>query len=225
MSDEFVLDAELRSDKGKGASRRLRRTGKVPAIIYGGEGDAQPIMLDQNQVGRRLENEAFYSHILTLKVDGKPQEAILRDLQRHPVKPVILHMDFNRISQDRAIHVHVPLHFLNEDTCVGVKKEGGVISKMVTELEISCLPKDLPEFINVDLLDVALGSGIHLSQIQMPEGVQIVSLVSGGGDLIVVSVHKHKEVVEEPLEAAEAAVEAAPAAVVDDKKKEEGGAS
>lgn len=223
MSNEYTLDAELRSDKGKGASRRLRRTGKVPGIIYGGEGDAQAVTLDHNQVRNRLENEAFYSHILTLNVDGKPQEAILRDLQRHPIKPVILHMDFNRISQDRVIHVHVPLHFLNEEKCVGVKQEGGVISKMLTELEVACLPKDLPEFINIDLLDVSLGSAIHLSQIQLPEGAQSVSLLSGGDDVIVVSVHKHKEVAEEAVEGEEVAAAEVPATAVAEDKPEGGG--
>ncbi len=231
MSNEFELDAEARSDKGKGASRRLRRAGKVPAIVYGGKDEAQSITLDHAQVSHRLENEAFYSHILTLKVDGKPQEAILRDLQRHPVKPIIMHMDFNRISQDRAIHVRVPLHFVNEEKCVGVKQEGGVISKMVTEVEVACLPKDLPEFIDVDLLEVPLGSAVHLSEIQLPEGVQITALVSGGDDVIVVSVHKHKEVIEEEIEVevegelgeeadAEAASEEA-----DSEEKEEGGDS
>jgi large subunit ribosomal protein L25 len=222
MSNEFVLDAESRSDKGKGASRRLRRAGRVPAIIYGGNKDAESISLDHAQITHRLGNEAFYSHILTINVDGKPQEAILRDLQRHPVKPVILHMDFNRISQDRAIHVRVPLHFLNEEKCIGVKQQGGAVSKMVTELEVSCLPKDLPEFINVDMLELELGSALHLSEIQLPEGVQIVALISGGDDVIVVSVHRHKEVVEEVEEGVEAPAEAAPAeAPAEDK--EEGG--
>lgn len=228
MSNEFTLDAETRSDKGKGASRRLRRAGKVPAIVYGGEGEAQPITLDQNQVTHRLENEAFYSHILTLNVDGKPQEAILRDLQRHPIKPAILHMDFNRISQDRVIHVRVPLHFLNEDKCVGVKQEGGVISKVQTEVEVACLPKDLPEFINIDIQDMRIGQAIHLSEISMPEGVQITALISGGDDVIVVSVHKHKEVVEEvEAEAAEGEEVVAEVAVgaAEGDKKEEGGDS
>ena len=223
MSNEFFLDAESRSDMGKGASRRLRRTGKVPAIIYGGEGEAQPIMLDQNQVNRRLENEAFYSHVLTLNVDGKPQEAILRDLQRHPIKPVILHMDFNRVSQDRVIHVHVPLHFLNEEKCVGVKQEGGVVSKMVTEVEVACLPKDLPEFINIDLADLKIGSSVHLSGIQTPEGVHIASLVSGGDDVMVLSVHKHKEVSEaaEGEEAGEFVAET-PTAAAEESEKDAG---
>ncbi|MBN1379827.1 MAG: 50S ribosomal protein L25/general stress protein Ctc [Gammaproteobacteria bacterium] len=225
MSDEFVLDAELRSDKGKGASRRLRRTGKVPAIVYGGTGETQSITLDHSQVSHRLENEAFYSHILTLKIDGKPQEAILRDMQRHPIKPIILHMDFNRISQDRAIHVHVPLHFLNEEKCIGVKQEGGVISKMLNELEVSCLPKDLPEFINIDMLELKLGSTVHLSDIQMPEGVHIASLVSGGDDVIVASVHKHKEVVEEVPEGEEVVAGAVPTAAEAEETKQEDGDS
>lgn len=209
MSDEFTLDAELRSDMGKGASRRLRRSNKVPAIIYGGENDAVAITLDHHQVSHRLQNEAFYSHILTLNVNGKAEEAVLRDLQRHPSKQQILHVDFQRVSKDRAVHVHVPLHFLNEDKCVGVKQGGGLISKIITEVEVSCLPKDLPEFIEIDLIDLNVGSSIHLSEMKLPEGVSLVALSHGGEhDTSVVSVHKQRGGSDED-EAAGAAPEAA----------------
>ena len=131
-------------------------------------------------------------------------------------------MDFNRISQDRAIHVHVPLHFLNEEKCIGVKQEGGVISKMLNEVEVSCLPKNLPEFINIDMLELKLGDTVHLSDIQLPEGVQIASLVSGGDDVIVASVHKHKEVVEEAPEGEEVAEGVAAAPAAEENKQEDG---
>jgi large subunit ribosomal protein L25 len=142
---DFTLDAELRTDKGKGASRRLRRSNKVPAILYGENKESAPLLLEHNQVLRRLGNEAFYSHILTLNINGAAHEAVLRDVQRHPARPVIMHMDFQRISQDRAIRVHVPLHFINEDRCEGVKTGGGLISKVLSEVEVECLPRYLPE--------------------------------------------------------------------------------
>ncbi len=191
MSEAFQLDAESRSDMGKGASRRLRRENKVPGIIYGGSDEPQSITLDHFQVLQRLDNEAFYSHILTLSVDGKSQEVVLRDLQRHPAKPVILHMDFQRVSSDREIHVHVPLHFLNEEKCYGVKMTGGLLSKIVTEVEVSCFPQSLPEYIEVDLIDLKLGESLHLSDIQLPEGVALVALSHGDGhDTGIAAVHK-----------------------------------
>ncbi|HEX5056783.1 MAG TPA: 50S ribosomal protein L25/general stress protein Ctc, partial [Gammaproteobacteria bacterium] len=176
---DFTLDAEVRADKGKGASRRLRRTNKVPAILYGADKEAASLLLDHNQVLRRLENEAFYSHILTININGTAQEAVLRDVQRHPAKPMVMHMDFQRISQDRAIRVHVPLHFINEDKCEGVKTGGGLISKVLSEVEVECLPRYLPEFIEVDMAKVQLGESLHLSQLQLSEGVKLVALAHG----------------------------------------------
>lgn len=208
---DFTLDAELRTDKGKGASRRLRRSNKVPAILYGENKDAAPLLLDHNQVLRRLENEAFYSHILTLNINGSAQEAVLRDVQRHPARPVILHMDFQRISQDRAIRVHVPLHFINEDKCEGVKTGGGLISKVVTEVEVECLPRYLPEYIEVDLHKMQLGQSLHLSELNLPEGVKLVALTHGAhADATVVMVYKPRAAEEEaPVAAAPAEGEAA----------------
>jgi len=201
MSVDFTLNAELRNeqDHGKGASRRLRKMGKVPAVLYGGGEDTVSVTLDHDSLMHSLDQEAFYSHILTVEVAGKSQRAILRDLQRHPYKPTILHMDLLRVREDTAINVHVPLHFLNEDTCPGVKLEGGVISHNIVELEISCLPKHLPEFIEVDAGELKLNESLHLSDIKVPEGVTIVELSHGDDhDHVVVSVNVKREIEIEP---------------------------
>ncbi len=208
MSVDFTLNAELRDEQqqGKGASRRLRKLGKVPAIIYGGGEEPVSITFDHDKLAHSLEQEAFYSHILTVEVAGKSQRAILRDLQRHPYKTTVLHMDLLRVREDTAINVHVPLHFLNEDTCPGVKLEGGVISHNIVEVEISCLPKDLPEFIEVDAAELKLNDSLHLSDIKVPDGVTIVELAHGEGhDHVVVSVHVKRAVEEEPIATDEAA--------------------
>lgn len=198
MSIDFAVDAEARDDLGKGASRRLRRSGRVPAIIYGAGEAPQNISLDHNKMMHNFENEAFFSHIITVNLNGKKQKAILRDLQRHPARPVILHVDFQRVSDDQAINVHVPLHFLGEDICPGVKQEGGSISHNVIEVEISCLPKDIPEFIEVDVSGLSIGDSIHLSEVKVPEGVTIAALTHGEGhDQQVLSVHTTKIAVEE----------------------------
>lgn len=206
MSNEFSLNAEPRSDEGKGASRRLRRLqNKVPAVIYGGTDAPQSISLSANELNKALSNEAFYSHILTLNLEGKEQQAILRDLQRHPAKPVVLHADFQRIDANQKIHMNVPIHFINEDTCVGVKLQGGTISHQLTEVEVNCLPKDLPEYIEVDMEKLELDASLHLSDITMPEGVEIIALTHGAAhDLPVANVHATRVSVEEaPTEAAD----------------------
>ena len=181
MSVDFTLNAEVRDESqlGKGASRRLRRLGKVPAVIYGGGEDPVSVTFDHDSLMHSLEQEAFYSHILNVDVAGKSERAILRDLQRHPYKPTVLHMDLLRVREDTAINVHVPLHFLNEESCHGVKMEGGAISHNIVEIEISCLPKDLPEFIEVDTADIKLNEALHLSDIKVPDGVTIVELSHG----------------------------------------------
>ncbi len=191
MSNEFSLNAELRTDEGKGASRRLRRLqNKVPAVIYGGTEAPQSISLAANELDKALMNEAFYSHILTLNVEGKEQQAILRDLQRHPAKPLILHADFQRIDATHAITMNVPLHFINEEKCPGVKLQGGAISHQMTEVEIKCLPKDLPEYIDVDMAEVEIDSTLHLSDIKLPAGVEIIALTHGADhDLPIATVH------------------------------------
>ena len=194
MSVDFTLHAKGREVSGKGASRRLRRlTGEVPAIVYGGKKDAQSITLIHKDVIKALENEAFYSHIISLDVDGKSEDVIVKDVQRHPAKTAILHLDFLRISKTTALTIRVPLHFINEDSCIGVKKEGGIISHTMSELEVQCLPKDLPEYIEVDVSELALGSTLHISDITLPKGVESVALSYGSDhDLPVAAVNKAK---------------------------------
>ena len=224
MAISFNLSAELRSDKGKGASRRLRRLGKVPGILYGaGEGPVQ-LSFNHNEVQNSLAHEAFYSHILKIKVGKDEHQAIIKDLQRHPAKPVIMHLDFLRVKDDVEIRVHVPLHFKNEKEAVGVKTQGGVVSHNMIEVEIACLPRYLPEFIEVDILGLELNHALHLSDLKLPEGVRVVQLAYGEEhDLPVVSIHHPRiEVEEEPAAAAapaegaaapaEGAAAAAPAA-------------
>ena len=198
MTQSFTLDAETRNDKGKGASRRLRRLEqKVPAIIYGGSEEPTPISLEQRHLIKALENEAFYSQVLTLNVEGKPVKTVLKDLQRHPFKPTIVHADFQRIDESKALTLHVPLHFINEDSSVGVKK-GAAISHSAIDVEISCLPKDLPEYIEVDMASADIGQIIHLSDIQLPEGVSIPSLALGSDhDLAIATVSKPKDTAED----------------------------
>ncbi|MDD3516843.1 MAG: 50S ribosomal protein L25/general stress protein Ctc [Chromatiales bacterium] len=198
---DFELIAEKRDDKGKGASRRLRRAGKVPAILYGGGKDPLPLNLDHNALIKNLEHEAFYSHILTVKLDGGAEKAILRDIQRHPYKPTVLHVDLLRVSEDQKIRVHVPLHFLNEESCVGVKTSGGTIAHTLAEVEVECLPRDLPEYIAVDLANVNVGETIHLSNLELSAGVALVQLMHEH-DLPVVSVHKPRGAAEETTEGA-----------------------
>ena len=177
---DFTLNANARDDLGKGASRRLRRNADlVPAIVYGGNKEPQSISIAARELNKALESEAFYSSIIGLSIDGKTEEVLLKALQRHPAKPRILHADFQRVVAGQKVLVHVPLHFINEETCVGVKQEGGMIFRNLPEVEVSCLPKDLPDFIEVDLLDLKLGQTLHLSDLKLPEGVTIPSLALG----------------------------------------------
>lgn len=202
---DFTLSATLREESGKGASRRLRREqGLVPAIIYGGRKKPQNISLQFNELNRQLENEAFYSHIITLKVDGNDEDVILKDLQRHPAKIDIYHADFLRVSKTKKFTTKVPLHFINAETSTGVKEQGGVVSHNMTELEISCLPGDLPEFIEVDLAKLELGHSLHISDLKLPKGVESVALSHGKDhDLPVANVHKPKGVAIEEEESSE----------------------
>ena len=196
MAMSFELNAEPRSDMGKGASRRLRHAGKVPAIMYGGGKDPEALSLSHNEVLRNLEHEAFYSHILTVKSGGAETQAILRDLQRHPSKPVVMHMDLQRISATEKLKTHAPIHFIGEDVAPGVKA-GGLVSHDLTEVSIECLPKNLPEYIEVDVSGLEIGDSIHLSGLNVPEGVTLIDLARGDDyDSSVVSVHA-KRVVEE----------------------------
>lgn len=178
MASSFVFEAEARVNKGRGDARRLRQLGKVPAVMYGGGLDPVGLVLEHNKVLKDLENEAVYSHILTIKIDGKEHRAILKDLQRHPSRPVVMHMDFQRVSAAEKIRVHVPLHFINQDISVGVKK-GGVVTHNMVDVEVVCLPEHLPEFLEVDLAQVDVGQSVHLSELKVPEGVDVVALSHG----------------------------------------------
>ncbi len=189
---DFDINAQSRSDVGKGASRRLRSEGKVPAVLYGAGKDALSLSLDHDEIFHHLEHEAFYSHILSIKVDGKAEKAVLKDVQRHPSKPKIQHVDFQRVSETHKIHMHVPLHFIGEDVAPGVKA-GGLVSHLMTSVDINCLAKDLPEYIEVDISALENGDSIHLSHIKLPNGVEIPSLAQGPDhDLPVVSIHAPK---------------------------------
>ena len=183
MSEDFELSCSVREDLGKGASRRLRRLNQsIPAILYGGDEKPTSLTIAHKDIAKATENEAFFSQIITLKVGKKKEKAVIKALQRHPAKPFILHADFLRVSDKQAITVRVPIHFLNEDKCSGVKIGGGNILKTLNEIEVSCLPKDLPEYIEVDMLDVELGESVHLSDITLPDGVISVALSVGTAD-------------------------------------------
>ena len=196
MSTNFTINAKSREDTGKGASRRLRRlTGEVPAIIYGGKKDAEKISILHKDITKALENDAVYSSIISLSIDGKAEDTIIKDIQRHPAKQIILHMDFLRVSKTTKLQTRVPLNFINEDICVGVKLGGGLIAHTMTDIEVSCLPKDLPEAIDVDMAEVDVGQIVHLSDLTLPDGVESVSLSQGADyDLTVATVNKQKAV-------------------------------
>ena len=181
MAEKLDLVAEYREDTGKGASRRLRREGKVPAIVYGAGRPPRQITLEENSLFRQLENESFFSSVLTVKVGERVQPCILKDIQVHPAKRRVLHLDLQRIVADEKIRMTVPLHFLNEDTAPGVKIGGATISHMVTEIEVSCFPADLPEYIEVDLGNMELDETAHLSDIKVDETVEIIELAQGEG--------------------------------------------
>lgn len=186
MSANFTVNAEPRTDTGKGASRRLRRTGQIPGIVYGAHKEPTMISLKHNELSRHLEEEAFYSNLLTLKLGGNEETVVLKDLQRHPAKPLLVHADFQRVQADEKIRMHVPLHFIGEDRCPGIKA-GGKASHQLIDVEINCLPKDLPEFIDVDVSEMNIGDAIHLSEMKLPVGVEFPS--SEGEDYIVVNIH------------------------------------
>ena len=213
MAISFNIEAELRTDLGKGASRRLRHTEKFPAVVYGTGKDPVSITVDHKKFLHNLENEAFYSHILTLSIGGKDEQVILKDLQRHPAKLAIMHADFLRVSATEKLHLRVPLHFINAEECPGAK-EGGLVTHSISEIEVACLPKDLPEFLEVDLSSLELDHSVHMSDITVPAGVELVELSHGAEhDQPVASVHMPRGASEaEEDEAAAAAAAEAPAA-------------
>ena len=185
----FKLDASVRTDLGKGASRRLRREDKLPGIIYGGEEAPVSITLDHNKVNNSADFEAFYSHVLEINLDGKVVEVLVKDMQRHPFKPKITHIDFQRVIAGQDVHTNVPLHFVNEEKSAAVKA-GGIAEHHVTEIEVTCLPKNLPEFIEVDMAGVEMGQTLHLSDLTLPAGDSSVELAKNdeAHDLAVVTV-------------------------------------
>jgi large subunit ribosomal protein L25 len=200
---KFELDASVRHEIGKGASRRLRREEKVPGIMYGGGKEPVSITLEHKAISKSLENEAFYSHILTLKTGTDAERVILKAVQRHPYKARITHVDFQRIRADEKLHMHIPLHFKGGDQAPGVKDAGGLVSHIMSDVEVSCLPDNLPEYLELDISQMQLNDILHLSQIPLPKGVEIVALAHGD-DKPVVSVHiprVEEEPVEEPTEA------------------------
>ena len=211
MNDDFDLIADIREDQGKGASRRLRHQGKVPAIIYGAGRPPRALVFDHNRVIQQLDNEKFYSSVLSIKVGKNNQAAILKDVQRHPSKPIVMHMDFQRIVEDQEIKMLVPIHFRGEDVAPGVKLGGGKVSHLITEVEVVCLPRHLPEYLDIDVSELELDAMLKLSDIPLPEGVSIPALAQGEeADRPVVSIHVIKEVVleeEEEIEAGAVPVE------------------
>jgi large subunit ribosomal protein L25 len=221
MSDEFTLNAQPREGLGRSSVRRLRRTGMVPAIVYGADKEPTPIALEVRVIKRNLSHEAFFSHILTLNLNGGSERVILRDLQRHPGNALVTHMDLQRVSEDEEIRVRVPLHFEGEETAPGVRLERGVVSHMLTEVEVSCLPKDLPEFIEVDISALHLNDALHLSDLKVPEGVELVELSYGEEhDTAVVSIQPPR-VEQEEIKEAEGDEERAEAVSEDEDSEDE----
>jgi large subunit ribosomal protein L25 len=172
MSETFEVIAKNRTDAGRSASRRLRKEGRVPGIVYGAQREPTMISVDHNELTKQLEHESFYSHVLNLNLEGSTEKVVLKDLQRHPARPFVIHIDFQRISSEKRIRMHVPVHFINEALCPGSKK-GGTVTHNIIELEVSCLPQDLPEFIVVDMVELDLGHTVHVSDLKLPAGVEL----------------------------------------------------
>lgn len=225
MAIEFTLNAEARDDAGRGASRRLRREGKVPAILYGGDTKALPLTLDHNELIHNLHIEAFHSHVLTVKIGKKDEQAILKDVQHHPFKNEVVHVDLLRVKAGQKLHVTIPLHFVGVDTAPGIK-EGGVFSRNVVEVEVECLPRDIPEYLEIDVSMLEIGDAKHLSDIVTPEGVTILALAHDDEhehDISIAAVHHPRVTEEEEPEEAEAAEgEEAEAAAVGEEAEGEG---
>jgi large subunit ribosomal protein L25 len=222
MAEKFDLVAEYREDQGKGASRRLRNEGKVPAIIYGAGRPPRALSFDHNRVLKQLESESFYSSILNVKVGDNSQAAILKDVQRHPAKVQILHMDLQRIVEDEEIRMNVPLHFKGAEIAPGVKTSGGSVAHLMSDVEVVCLPKHLPEYLEIDISGLELDDMLHLSDIKLPEGVEIPQLAQGPEhDQAIVSIHviKAAAIEEEVTDAEEAKVEDEPKAKAKDEDK------
>jgi len=221
MSDSHTIIAELRDVQGTSASRRLRHAGKIPAVLYGAGKQPAMLTLSHNSLIHNLENESFHSSILTVDVAGKKEKAILRDVQMHAYKQLIMHVDLQRISATDKIHMSVPLHYTGGDEAPGVKIESGIVSHLITELDIICLPENLPEYLSVDVSDLHIGDSIHLSEIALPEGVESTTLSHGGDDLAVVTVVAVRgSIADEEADSAEA--EAAAEASAESSEADEG---
>jgi large subunit ribosomal protein L25 len=221
MKTAFELVADPRDgQQGKGASRRLRRAGKVPAILYGGGAEPRQLILDHQNLLTLLDNERFYTSIIALKVNGELQPAIVRDVQRHPAKNQVLHMDLQRVLENEKIRMIVPLHFVGAATAPGVKNQGGVVSHLLNDVEVSCLPKDLPEYLEVDMSAMEINQIKRLSDIPLPEGVELVALTHGRDEAVVSIHHPRAEEAEAAPAAAAAPAAGAPAAAAEPAKKE-----
>ena len=213
MKAIFEIDAQDRGDMGKGASRRLRRQGLVPGIVYGARREPRLISVSHSELIQHLEKESFYSHVLTLKIGDQPQEVILKDLQRHPSKPFVQHVDFLRVRATEKLRTSVPIHLRNETTAVGVKQGGGAVARHMPDVEIICLPKNLPEFIEVDVAEMDIGDTVMMSDLKLPAGVEFYA---ADNDLPVVSVHAGYAEEAEPEEGEEAVVATAEVPVEDE---------
>lgn len=211
--EAFELNAQQRTGTGTSESRRLRKQGRVPAIIYGGNDEPTMVSLSHDELNRHMGNEAFFSHVIKVNVDGKnAQEVVLRDMQRHPARPFVEHVDLMRVVADEALRMSVPFHFAGEQECPGVKTEEGMVQRVMTEVQVECLPRDLPEYIEVDVSALHVGDSLHLGQIEVPAGVQFVELLTaeeGDEESTVVSVQLPRAAVEEEEEAEQEDVTAA----------------
>lgn len=216
---KIAIKAAVRKGQGTGASRRLRHANKVPGIVYGGGKDATVIELDHNDIYHKLKLEAFHASILDMEIEGKSEQVLLRDVQMHAWKQNVLHVDFMRVAADRKIHMKVPLHFINEDVAPGVKVSSGIVSHIMNDLDISCLPKDLPGFIEVDLKDLAAGHTLHLSELKLPAGVEAVALIRGDDPSVATIIIPRAVAAEEEVVAV--AVSAADVPAANQKAKEE----
>jgi large subunit ribosomal protein L25 len=210
MRITYQVGADARDDQGKGASRRLRRAGKVPAVLYGGNGQPQNITLDHQQLLTLIDKEKFYSSIISVNVDKQGQPAIVRDVQMHPAKNSVVHVDLQRVLESEKLKIHLPIHFKGEASAPGVKTQGGIVSHLIQDIEVSCLPKDLPDFLELDLSTMTLNDTKHLSDVPLPSGVTIPELAHRNP--VVVSVHSPRVAEPEPEAAAAAATEGAVAA-------------
>lgn len=208
----FELQAEARNTLGRIGSRHLRRAGKVPAVVYGGGAEPSAIVLDHSTLMRQMSQEAFYTSVLTVKIDGQAQAVIVKDVQRHPARPSIVHLDFQRIVEDEEITLNVPLHFVGEAIAKGVKEQGGVIEHLATDVEVTCLPRDLPEYLEVDVSELELNQILHLSDLKLPEGVSLVAL-EHHQDNPVVTINPPRREEVEPTEEVAPAEAAAPGEV------------